>query len=222
MNRAGVFVTCILLTGILITLAWPTFPAVAQDSQPVLRFAPPAVGFKPDAQGSVDIRLDNVQGLYGLEFQLVFDPDIISVIDADVDKEGVQIKPADWWKDGFVAVNRVDNENGRIEFAATLLRPALAINGNRVVATISFEARKTGTSSLKIESATLSTRNAEAIPYAQQIGIIAVNESGQVPNLQAGTRSTGPSSGLLALAGGAVLAFFAALGGFIFVLKRRI
>ena len=221
MNKVGVFVISILLTGILITLALPNLPAVAQAGNTILRFAPPVLGLKPDAQGTLDVRVDNVQGLYGLEFQLVFDPDIITVIDADPDKEGVQVKPADWWKDGFVAVNRVDNEAGRIDFAATLLRPALAVNGNRVVATIPFLARKTGTSSLNVELATLSTRNAEAIPYTQQTGQAWVNESGQAPNVQAGTRSAGPAPGRLALAGGAILAFITALGGFIFVLRQR-
>jgi Cohesin domain len=220
-TRVGVFVISILLTGILITLALPNFPAVAQDGNTILRFAPQALWLKPDAQGTLNVRVDNVQGLYGLEFQLVFDPDIIKVIDADPDKEGVQIKPADWWRDGFVAVNRVDNDNGRIEFAATLLRPALAVNGNRVVATIPFAARKTGMSSLNVESATLSTRNAEAIPYTQQAGEIGVNESGQVPQVQSGTLSAVPEAGRLALAGGALLAFITALGGFIFVLRRR-
>ena len=221
MNRVGLSVIFILLTGILITLALPAFPAVAQDGNTILRFVPPALGLKPDAQATVDVRVDNVQGLYGLEFQLVFDPDIIQVIDADPDKEGVQVKPADWWRDGFVAVNRVDTGNGRIEFAATLLRPALAVNGNRVVATIPFAARKTGTSSLNVKSATLSTRNAEAIPYTQQTGQVWVNASGQAPNVQAGTRSAGPAPVRLALAGGAILAFITALGGFIFVLWRR-
>jgi hypothetical protein len=220
-TRVGVFLISILLTGILITLAFPNFPAVAQAGNTILRFVPPALGLKPDAQATLDIRLDNVQGLYGLEFQIVFDPDIIQVIDADPDKEGVQVKPADWWRGGFVAVNRVDNENGRIEFAATLLRPALAVNGNRVVATIPFSARKTGTSSLNVESATLSTRNAEALPYTQQTGQVWVNESGQAPGEQASALSAGPAPGKLILAGGAILAFFAALGGLIFVLLRR-
>jgi Cohesin domain len=221
MNRVGVFIISVLLAGVMVALALPDLPAEAQGGQTLLRFAPPAVGLKPGAQGSVEVRIDNVQGLYGIEFKLAFDPEILKIIDTVPDQEGVQIKPADWWKDGFVAVNRVDNENGRIEFAATLLRPALAVNGNRVVATIPLAARKTGTSSLKVESAILSNRNAEAIPYEQQAGGIWVNESGQVPSVLTGRRSAGPAPGRLALAGVAILAFFAALGGFIFVLQRR-
>jgi hypothetical protein len=220
-NRVGVFAISILLTGTLITLALPNIPAVAQNSQVVLRFDPPALGLSPDAQGTVDVLVENVQALYGLQFQFAFDPDILEVIDADPDKEGVQVKPADCWKDGFVAVNQVDNENGQIAFAATLLRPALAINGNRPIATITFAARKNGTSGLRVESAILSTRNAEAISYTQQAGAIGVNASGLAPDLQASTRSAGLATGRLALAGAAVLAFFAALGGYFFVLHRR-
>jgi len=203
------------------TLAMRNIPAVTQESHAVLRFAPPALELMPDAQGTVDILVENVQNLYGLEFQLAFDPNIIEVIDADPDEEGVQIKPADWWKDGFVAVNNVDNGSGRIDFAATLLRPALPASGNRVAATISLAARKTGVSSLSVESAILSTRNAEAISYTKQAGEIGVNASGQAPNMHASARPVGSAPGRLWLAGAAILALLAGLGAFIYALRRR-
>jgi hypothetical protein len=219
-KRYGVITILAALYGILITLAVPNIPAGAQ-TQPVIRFDPSALELRPDTPGAVNVRVDDVQNLYGLEIQLAFDPDIIEVIDADPEAEGVQIKPAGWWKDGFVAVNQVDNGSGRIDFAATLLRPAQAVSGNQVVATVAFVIGKTGTSMLRVESAILSTRNAETIAYTQQAGEIGVNESGQAPNVQANTRPAGPAPGRLALAGAAVLALFTALGGFIYVLRKR-
>jgi hypothetical protein len=220
-KRAGFITTAISLLGILVNLALPSTLAGAQDSNStVLRFAPPAIGLAPNTQGRIDIVIENVQALYGLEFQLAFDPDIIEVIDANPDEKGVQIQPAYWLKGSFVAVNQVDNGSGRIDFAATLLRPALPVSGNLAMASISFVARNTGSSAISIQSAILSTRNADVIPYTKQAGKIDINPDGQVPDMLASAPSAGPGPGRMALAGAAILAFVAALGVFMYTLRR--
>jgi len=63
-------------------------------------------------------------------------------------------------QDGFVAVNRADNSRGRIDFAATLLNPALPVSGDRAVAVaeITFRGREAGVSALSLIAAILSTR----------------------------------------------------------------
>jgi hypothetical protein len=220
-KKAGIITTAIALLGILVNLALPSTLAGAQDSnRTVLRFAPSAIALIPNTQGRLDIVIENVEALYGLEFQLAFDPDIIEVIDTNPDEKGVQIQPANWLKGSFVAVNQVDNGSGRIDFAATLLRPAQPVSGNLAVATISFMASNTGSSSISIQSAILSTRNADAIPYTKQAGRIDINPDGQVSDMLASTPSTGPGLGRMALAGAAILAFAAALGVFMYTLRR--
>jgi hypothetical protein len=206
--------------------AWPEAVATAQGGDVNLRPEPLSLGLTPDAQGTVTIVLENVQDLYGMEFHLAFDPNVVQVEDADPAREGVQIEPADWWKDGFVAVNQADNLSGQIDFAATLLNPARPVSGDRAVAGITFRARKTGVSALSIESAILSTRQAEEIPFTKQTGGIGVKTSGQAPDVIAITeqtesfQSTG-NRGLLVLAWLSILAFSISLGIFIYILRRR-
>jgi hypothetical protein len=212
---------CILLIEIMLNLALPNIPAMAQNAQAVVRFDPSAMGLKPDAQGTINIVVENVQNLYGIQFRFTFDPHILEVIDADPDTDGVQIDPASCWKDGFVAVNQVDNAGGRIDFAATLLRPAQPLSGKPVVATITFAARGTGLSALDIGSVILSDRNAQAIPFLKQSGKIGVSPGGQSPESNSNTISGNPAPGRLALAGTAILAFLAALGLFIYALRRK-
>jgi hypothetical protein len=202
-------------------LALPGFPVVAQDSYTIFGFAPLGLGLRPDAQGKVNVIVKNNQNLYGLEFQLSFDPNIVEVIDANPDEEGVQIKPADMWKDGFLASNKVDNRNGLIDFAATLLRPALPASGDRIIATITFAARESGTSALNVESAILSTRNAKTISFLKQDGKIGVNPNGIAPDMHANASSTGPNPGRLLLAGAAMLALITALGVFVYALRHK-
>ncbi len=221
MKRRNVIPIFISVLGMFVTLALSGIPVLTQESRAVLRFAPPELGLAPGAQETLYFFIQDVQDLYGLEFQLAFDPNVVEVVDADPDQEGVQIWPAEWWKDGFVAVNKVDNEIGRIDFAATLLRPALPASGTRAIAAISFAARKTGSSTLRVKSAILSTRNAEVIAFTKQVGRIVVNGSDQALEVRTNNLSAGLVPGRLALAGAAMLALITALGGFIYVLRRR-
>jgi hypothetical protein len=220
-RRSFILAILMLYTGILILMAIPDFPVVAQEVQTILRFTPSGLGLRPEAQGTINIVVENVQDLYGVEFHLDFDPLIVQGIDSNPEKEGFQIQPADWWKDGFVAINSVDNKNGRIDFAATLLRPARAVSGNLTIATITFAARQTGTSTLSFHSAILATGNAQELPYTRQEGKIGVNPGGKAPNMHTGGSLMGSSPGKVALAGAAILAFLAAMVLFIFALTRR-
>ncbi len=206
---------------IMYVLTLPTISAVGQTSRAILWFNPPALALQPGMQGTIKFQVQNVQEMYGLEFQITFDPEVIKVIDSDPNQEGVQVKPADWLQEGFVAVNHVDTDIGRIDFAATLLRPAQPASGSMVIASIPFATRKTGTSTLRIASAILSTRNAEKIPHAIQAGKIVVNASQRLPLAPADTLITTPAPGQLALAGSAILAFLVALVVFIFALRKR-
>jgi len=52
----------------------------------------------------------------------------------------------------------VDNNRGRIDFAATLLNPALPVSGDRAVIGITFRGRQAGVSALSFEAVILSTR----------------------------------------------------------------
>ena len=80
---------------------------------PYIHPDPLALGLTPEAQGAIAIVIENVRDLYGIEFHLTFDPNVIQVEDANPAREGVQIEPAAWLQDGFVAVNRADNSRGR-------------------------------------------------------------------------------------------------------------
>jgi len=211
---------------ILPLLMQPGVAATAQGSDAVLRPDPLTLGLMPDAQGTITILVEKVQNLYGIEFHLAFDPNVIQVEDADPTWEGVQVEPAGWLQAGFVAVNRADNSRGRVDFAATLLNPALPVSGDRPVAEITFRARQTGVSVVSIEAAILSTRQAEVIPFTAQTGGIGVNPGGQAPDVRAITGQAEPFSNttnrvLLMLAGLSILAFSISLGIFIYVLRRR-
>lgn len=104
---------------------------------------------------SVDIILNtgsnpvNNQTL-GVDVDLAFDPAVLSVVDADSEADGIQLKPGELFD--FIPANRVNNNLGTISFSASQQPtndPVVA--DNQVLATIDFKAVKVGRSTLKFD-----------------------------------------------------------------------
>jgi hypothetical protein len=197
--------------------------ADAQSTSAVIRFDPQTLGMTPGSQGSVSILVENVADLYGLEFHLSFDPQIAEVVDADPAKDGIQITPANAWQGGFIAVNHADNVSGKIDFAVTLLNPVQPLSGKLTIATITFQAKNPGTSNLNIESAILSTIDAQEIEYTSQNGAFAVNAKGEAPVIEstAPVKNTSTGVSMVTLAILAVVVLLLAIGVFIYVIRRK-
>jgi trimeric autotransporter adhesin len=188
-----------LLFGLVLALS----PLVAAASGPaVLRPDPLSLGLRPGEQGAMTIRGENVQGMYGLEIHLSFDPAIVEVVDTDPDKPGIQVKAGDWLKEGFVALNRADNAAGTIDYAATLLNPAPAVSGAGTVAVVTFKAKANGASPVKMTKAILASREAQEIPSVWQEGAVGVSAQGQAPAVEVTISST-PAAAPAVPAGGA-------------------
>ena len=71
------------------------------------------------AETLVEVTLDGVSGLYGLDIRLEFDPTLLEVIDADGGKDGVQVSPGQIPSPDFTVRNEVDNAAGGVWYAAT-------------------------------------------------------------------------------------------------------
>ncbi len=112
----------------------------------------------------VEIHLDNVDNLYGLQFSLQFDPTMLQVQDADAAQEGVQIAPGTLPAPDFAVRNVVDNERGTIDFAVVQLNPREPAKGSGVVATIRFEGVAKGISPLNFFNAKLADPDGQELP----------------------------------------------------------
>lgn len=173
----------IFLSAAITTLCLTSAPLAANEKTIVL-LDPLSIGMKKGETRTMALRVQDASELYGIEFHLRFDPKIVQVQDDDAAKKGAQIKTGDWFADGFVATNKVDNAKGTIDYAVTLLNPTPALNGDGVIATIQFKAVRDGASPLKVSKAILATRDAQEIESEWQDGAIGVSASGQAPNVQ--------------------------------------
>ena len=187
-KRLDLFVALLML--VIVMLGNSSSRVLAAQNQALVHPDPLSVGLKSGEDKDIGIALENVEGLYGIEFQLKFDPKVVQVQDADKSQKGVQVAVSDWLQDGFVAANQVDNSKGTITFAATLLNPAPAFDGDGVAATINFHAKSDGTSPLKFSKAILATRDATEIESEVQDGAIGVSAGGQAPVVQTNSKNS--------------------------------
>jgi hypothetical protein len=225
--KKKMIIVSLALLGIIIAGMLSPRNVNAQDDNATIRFDPMTLGLMPASKGIVSVTIDNVRDLYALEFHLSFNPQLLEVVDADQAQEGIQIASTDVWKDGFVALNKVDNINGKIDFAVTLLNPAPPLAGKQTVAAITFNAKNEGTSQINIDSAILSTRDAQEITTAKLNGLIGVSPSGAAPDAQATLSpnqvNVNNRNGMskATLAGLAVVVLLVAVGIFGYAMKRR-
>ena len=98
---------------------------------------------------SVDVVLDTQNNAVdGVDvYALTFDPAVLSVVDQDTAKSGVQLVSGTSLNISFT---KVDQKAGKLLFSA-VTKGGTTFNGKTVVATVKFKALKAGTSALKFD-----------------------------------------------------------------------
>ncbi len=147
------------------------------------------------AEGSltVDVVAENVTNMYGAEFRLRYDPAMVSVQDLKADQDGIQIQagsllPAD---QGFVVANEVNETEGTIIFAMTLLNPAPPVSGSGPLARVTFDMLQRGSSTIDVEHAKLVAIDLQTIPSRTET--LAIGSDEQTATTDSATTETSPS-----------------------------
>lgn len=126
----------------------------------------------------VNIRIQNVNNLFGADVRLKYDPAIIEVVDANTLVPGTQISSGDFpdisGGRGFVAQNTVNPYEGTIGYAMTLLSPADPVSGSGTLASITLRGKVPGSSNINFTSVLLSDASANQIPANRTGGSITV------------------------------------------------
>jgi LysM repeat protein len=115
----------------------------------------------------VEIKINNVEDLFGVDIKVSYNPAILEVVDANPSTPGTQIAPGDMpdvsGGQGLVQVNTVDTAGGTVSYAAVRLNPAPAQSGSGKIASITFKGKAAGTSPISLVSAILADQTARAI-----------------------------------------------------------
>jgi len=73
----------------------------------------------------MSVQVQAVPGLWGIQYVIRFDPNIIEVVDANPALDGIQIYPAEVFegKNVFQQANSADNAAGVITYTVTMISP---------------------------------------------------------------------------------------------------
>jgi hypothetical protein len=131
-----------------------------------------------DGVVTVDVVAANVTNMYGAEFHLKFDPQQVTVQDANPDQQGIQIQPGTLLSpdQGFVVANEVDEAAGTVGFALTLLNPAPPVTGSGPLARVTFVMLQGEPATIDVERAKLVAIDLQTIPSQTSPLTVGVGE----------------------------------------------
>lgn len=156
--------------------------AVSAQQTALIHLVPSPALVGEGQTAAVEVRVENVRDLYGLDIRLSFDPTVVEVVDADLATDGTQVRPGDLLSVDFIIRNIADNEQGTIWFALTQLNPSEAVTGSGTAFIITCRGKRAGASSpLTITYQKMATRTGETISASTTDGEIRVVEPAQAP-----------------------------------------
>lgn len=170
-------VAAIVILALLIALPRSGATAPGAEAQLPLAHLSPALLVVPIGQIScTDLRVEDVEALFGFETIIRFDPSRLAVVDAAPETPGVQVEigpflqpanPSNWY-----VVNAADNAGGTIRLAIALIAPETGRSGSGTLATICFRGLNRGHSAIALsetETLLLDPR-VSTIPFAVKSG----------------------------------------------------
>lgn len=126
---------------------------------------------------TLEVVVENVSDLQGVEAQLLFNPALMQVVDADPESDGVQIALGPFLSADAVVQNAADQNAGLIAFAYSQSDSSGPVDGSGVVASITFEGIVPGVSTVSFTGAGLVDASAQPIPADLEDGQVTVLES---------------------------------------------
>ncbi len=178
-RRMQFLVRYLCVPSLLLALLLPVL-TLAQGADAVVRFEPAAAEVGVGETVTVDIVVEQVADLFGVEVHLTFDPSVVEAVDADPGMAGVQVGLGPFLDVGFVAVNEVNQGTGHIDFAYSAMPPSGPVSGSGVLATITFRGLAPGVSPLTFAQVILANFDANPIPHSTQNGQVSV-PGGETP-----------------------------------------
>jgi len=117
---------------------------------------------------TVTVGISDVVDLDRLEMTVIFDPDVLQVIDADAGTEGIQITPGECPVVDFMPLNASDNSLGTIMYWVDQTDPTPPVTGNCQIAYIRFSTHQVTSTVVNISELLLETESDVPIPYTTQ------------------------------------------------------
>ncbi len=151
-----------LLLSALLLLFVTIAPVVAQEKA-IVRLDPPSLTLRPGETGQVTVWVDNVANMVGAEIHLTYNPDLVEVVDADSETQGVQVAHGEFMMADFVAQNLADASIGNIDYAVASMPPHEPSTGSGPLTIITLRGRQDGEAMLTVQNVLLAATGGESI-----------------------------------------------------------
>lgn len=168
---------CLPIVVLLLMLA---VPVAAQGGGTRVYFDPASATVEEGETATVDIVVEDVSNLQGVEVHMVFDPSVLEVVDADAGMAGVQVALGPFVSPDFVAQNVVDPGTGRIDFAYSQMGNT-PVSGSGVIGSITFRATASGVSPLTFIEVLLADVGGNQIGVTTENGQVTVTAETPTP-----------------------------------------
>jgi hypothetical protein len=126
---------------------------------------PPAGSYTVNDTLLVEVWVEEVNNLYGLDIQLSFDPARLRVVDPLPGTPLVELTPrSDLLLPQAIVRREADNAAGTVWYAATQINPAEPVSGSGAVVAFTVEMLSAGAADLIVTNMELSDRDGMPIP----------------------------------------------------------
>jgi hypothetical protein len=122
----------------------------------------------------LDFYGESIPSSYGMELEVFYPVDQLSVVDVDDRKSGPQILKGEFFSDtAYEISNNVDVRTGRIRYAISLLKPAKSVAGSGHLARIGFINRTNKASNIELANIKFGTQSGGVVKvlYPSQVVI---------------------------------------------------
>lgn len=174
---------------LVITVAGIAGGASAQVGT-VVSIQPAEGAYRPGDTFAVEVRIDDVADLYGIDVRVAFDPDRLEVVETAV-TPGTDLLSPPW----LILFNQVDNQAGTIWYVVTLLNPHPPVSGSGVLYSFHFKTLAMGPAAAGIAELTLSDINGDLIPAAAAGALYQVGHQLFLPSVLRSSSGSRPAGG---------------------------
>ena len=159
--------------------------SVVSQGEVEVRITPENVQVTPNGTVDIAVEVVGVQDLYAFDISFEFNRDVVQVVDANPDLDGVQVALGTFVEPGFVLLNDADNAVGTLRFAMTQLNPTTPKSGTGTLIVIKLRGVQVNPSSaLALQNVKLSS------PAGVEIQSNPVDGEVEIISSQAGPTST--------------------------------
>ena len=171
LNFSKTAVRLVLLALILLPL-WRVYANSRTEDGPWVVVYPASGSYAVGDTIAVEVWVEDVVNLYGVDIRLAFDPSLLQVVDAAPSIPGVQITPrSDILSSDFVIRREADNAAGTVWYAASQVNPTPPASGSGALFSFSFVTIAEGVTHVTVTNYQLADPNGMLIP-AQASGAV--------------------------------------------------